>query len=246
MRQSNGAIGFVDVLSAGSAGAIGIHADIFFIDIDFSAIGNFWRDIDCRETRLAFTFRIERADANQPMQTRFAFQIAVGHRSANRDRSIVDSGFVVVVSIEQNDRVVIFLCPAGVHPQHHFRPVIGIGSAIAGMNRQDRSATVVGTVEQRLSVRDHPVAFPTISISARISGSIDSSSAAISIRAVQIFAGSDQLGHWPDNGFQRFQSANRFLGGFLVIPEIVAAISFSMAITDSTLLVEVKDCLAVG
>ena len=57
---------------------------------------------------------------------------------------------VIVVPVEQRNRILIFLSPGGIHSQHHFRPVVGICSAVASVDRQNGARTVIGTIEQRL------------------------------------------------------------------------------------------------
>ena len=62
--QANRTVGFVDVLSAGATGFVSVLADVFFLDVDFNAIGNFRRYIDCRKTSLTFAFGIEGANSD--------------------------------------------------------------------------------------------------------------------------------------------------------------------------------------
>ena len=150
VRQTNRAIGFVNVLTPGSTGTVGVGANIFFVDINLDGIRNLGRDIHRRETSLPLAFAVERTDSDQSMQTGFTFQVTVRHRAANRDRGAVDPGLIVIVSIQQFDRVVVCLRPVAVHPQQHLGPVVGIGSAITRVDGHDRTVGVVGTVEQRL------------------------------------------------------------------------------------------------
>ena len=42
------------------------------------------------------------------------------------------------------------LRPAHLHPQHHLRPVLGVGAARAGVDRDERVAAVVGPGEEAL------------------------------------------------------------------------------------------------
>ena len=56
MRQSDSAVGFVNVLTASAAGTVSVLADILFFDVDIGAVGNLWRDIDGGEACLPFAF----------------------------------------------------------------------------------------------------------------------------------------------------------------------------------------------
>src|SRR5262245_1810275 len=100
VRQPNGATRFVDMLPASAAGAKRVFANVAVVDINLYLIRDFRRDVDGCETGLSFAFRIERADANQPMNACFPFEVAVRHRAANRDRGAVDSGNFIVAAIE--------------------------------------------------------------------------------------------------------------------------------------------------
>ena len=42
VRQAHSRISFVNVLSTGTTGAVGVHAHIGWVDVDFDGIINFW------------------------------------------------------------------------------------------------------------------------------------------------------------------------------------------------------------
>ena len=44
--------------------------------------------------------------------------------------------------------VVVLLGPLDVHPQQHLGPIVGVGAAVAGVDRQDRPVPIVRTVQQ--------------------------------------------------------------------------------------------------
>ena len=150
MGQPNRTIRLIDVLAARTARSVSVNADVGFGDSDIDAIRDLGRYIDGRKARLPFSLRVEWADPDQPVRAGFALQIPVGHGTANCNRGAVNSSLVVVVAVEQCDRILIFLSPSGVHPQHHLGPIVGIGAAVAGVDREDRAGAVVGAAQQRL------------------------------------------------------------------------------------------------
>ena len=58
----------------------------------------------------------------------------------------------VVLPFEQLDRVAVLLRPERVHPQQHLGPIVGVGAAVAGVDREDRAGRVVPAVEQGLEL----------------------------------------------------------------------------------------------
>ena len=60
-------LGLVDVLAALAAGAIGVDAQVFKLEIDMDGLVNFRRHIHRRERSVAALGRVERRDAHKPM-----------------------------------------------------------------------------------------------------------------------------------------------------------------------------------
>ena len=81
------------------------------------------------------------------------FQITVGHRTPDRDRGAVDARFFVILPVEERNHVVVLLGPLRVHPQQHFRPVVGVGPPVAGVDADHRCRGVVRTVQQCLELQ---------------------------------------------------------------------------------------------
>ncbi len=108
MREANGTGGFVDVLPPCPAREH-IFANVFVAEFDFGVLVDFRRDIDGGETGLPFAFRIERTDAHQAVHTGFAFEVAISHGTADGDRSMLDAGDSVILTVEQLGFVSVFL-----------------------------------------------------------------------------------------------------------------------------------------
>ncbi len=152
MGQTDRTVGFVDVLPARAAGSERILPHVIFVDVDLDAVGHLGGHIDRREAGLSLPFGVERADADQSVHAGFTLQIAVRQRAAHGNRRVVDPGLVVVAAVQQFHRIVVLLGPLRVHPQQHLGPVIGVGSSVTGMDREDRATGVVGAVEQVLQL----------------------------------------------------------------------------------------------
>ena len=54
----------------------------------------------CDEVQGTLALTVEGADANQTVYAFFTFEIAVCHWSTNRDRCVIDAGFVIVLAIK--------------------------------------------------------------------------------------------------------------------------------------------------
>ena len=180
VRQSDGAIGLVDMLATRTTGSIAIFADVLFFDIDLDRIVDFGSDADRGETGLPLSFTIERADADQSVHPFFAFEITVSHRSSNCDRRVIDAGLLIFLAIQKLDRVIVIDRPSGVHAEQHVGPIVGVGPTISGIDRQDGSGRVIGAVEQGLEFEIVQNAFETGPTPRSPRGTTEASSSAIS------------------------------------------------------------------
>ena len=132
------------MLAAGAAGPEDVLADILVADLHLGVVvGDLRGDVDRREARLPLAFGVERADSHEPVNAHLPLEIAVGPRSTDGNRGTLDAGHVVVLPVEQFDGVVMLAGPGRIHPQHHLGPVIGVGAAVPGMNRDERVARIV-------------------------------------------------------------------------------------------------------
>ncbi len=79
------------------------------------------------------------------MHPLFTLQIAVGHRPAEGDGGLRDTGFFIVAPVQQFDTVLVFIGPVDIHPQEHFGPIIRVDASIARMNAEDGSVAIERT-----------------------------------------------------------------------------------------------------
>src|SRR5690625_3360708 len=77
MRDANGRVGFVDMLSPGAAGTVGIYAQIGWVDLNFKAIVNFRVDKNATKRRMTALVRIKRAFTYQAVHPGLGAQQAI-------------------------------------------------------------------------------------------------------------------------------------------------------------------------
>src|SRR6185436_12586119 len=83
------------------------------IDFDLDVIVDFRRDLNGGEAGLPLAFRVIRADAYEPVNSRFAFQVAISHRPADDDRGALNAGDDVVLPLQKRNVVAVLLGPLG-------------------------------------------------------------------------------------------------------------------------------------
>ena len=105
-----------------------------------------------------------------------------------------------------------------VHPQQHLGPIVGVGAAVAGVDRQDRRVGVVRAAEQRfeLQVVEHRLG----PVELRRSSATKLGSSSPISTSVSISPSRDRLVERLEHGVQAFQLRDRGLGRLLVVPEI--------------------------
>ena len=77
---------------------------------------------------------IERRFSHQPVDADFGAQPAEGVVAAHVHRGALDSRHVAAGNLDQLGVEILVLGPAQIHAQHHFRPVLGLGAAGAGLD----------------------------------------------------------------------------------------------------------------
>src|SRR4051794_24155846 len=150
MRETDRGVRDVDVLAPRAARAIRVDAEILFLDVDLDVLGQLGPDVDRREGRMPARGLIEWRDADQPMDACFSEHQAVGVVAVDFERRALDPRFVTRLCIHDLALEAAALCPAQVHPQQHFRPVLRLGAAGARMNRDDRVLPIVLPAEHLL------------------------------------------------------------------------------------------------
>ena len=150
MRNADGGVRGVYVLPAFARGAVGIDTQILLVDIDLDRVIDFRIDGDGRKRRMSTLCRIERRDANEPMYTGFGKHHSVGEVAADDEGRGFDAGLFTSLNFEDSGLVAALLRPSEIHAHQHFRPVLGLGAAGAGMDVDDGIQPIVFAGEKQL------------------------------------------------------------------------------------------------
>ena len=95
---------------------------------------------------------IERRDADQPMDTGFGRHQAKRVLAVQRERRALDPGFFARLVVEHLSLEAAALGPFQVHPQQHVGPVLRLGTAGTGMDRDDGTGAIVLAAEHLLDL----------------------------------------------------------------------------------------------
>src|SRR5437667_196533 len=143
VRDADGRVGGVDPLAAGTGGAEDVHPDLILPQVHLHVV-HLRHDRDRREARLPAARGVERRDPDEPVNARLALEGAVGVLARNLDGRRLDPRLVAGEEVHDLRPEARALTPAKVHPEQHLRPVLGLRTAGARMDREDRGLGVVG------------------------------------------------------------------------------------------------------
>ena len=201
---------------------IGLLLQVLVANFDLDVVGDFGRDVDRGETRLPLAFGVEGADPHEAVNAVLALEIAVGHRAADGDRGAVDAGHFVVLAVQQFGRVVVIAGPGRVHPQEHLGPVVGVGAAVAGVDRQQGRIVVQRAVQERLRLQVVEHLLQPLDLAGHFGGHAFVFRGHFDHRG-QIIGGADGLFQRLDDVLQPLELADDLLGLLAIIPEIALA-----------------------
>ena len=142
--QADGRGGLVDVLAAGAGGAAGLHLDV---------VGQLRHDLHRGKGGLPPGVGVKGGHPHETVDAVFAAQEAVGVLPLDGDGGGLDARLVALFIVEGGALEVVALGPAGVHPEEHLRPVLGLGAAGAGVEGEDGAVGIILPGEQGLEPR---------------------------------------------------------------------------------------------
>ena len=148
MGKPHGGIGLVDMLPAGAAGAVGIDAQIGFVDFDFDIVVHFRIDENRGERSMAPRIGVEGRYAHEPVNTRLGFQIAIGVVAFHQEGHAFNARLFAGLIFENLFPITAPITPAQIHAQEYFGPILCLRATRAGMKVDDRIAPVVRAAEQ--------------------------------------------------------------------------------------------------
>ena len=138
------------MLAAGAARAVGVDPEVALVDLDLVALGQERRDDDLRERRVAAMRRVERRLPHEPVDAALGLEEAVGVLALDGDRRGLEPRLLPRARLDELGLEAAVGRPAQVHPEQHLGPVLRVGAARPGGDRDDRVARVVLAVEERL------------------------------------------------------------------------------------------------
>ena len=137
MGEADCGVGRVDALAAFAGGAVNVHADVGFVELDVDVFGDLGDHIDSAKRRVTALVGIERADAHEAVDAALGLGVAVGVFAFDQDGGFADAGGVAGLHVHELDGVIAPLGPAGIHAKHDIGPVVGLGATGAGLDGED-------------------------------------------------------------------------------------------------------------
>ena len=150
MRDPHRGVRLVDVLAAGTARPVGVDPEVALVDLDVLVLGQERRDDDLGEGGVAPVGRVERRLADEPVDAALGLVGAVSVLALDRHRGRLEPRLLARARLDELRLVAAVGRPAQVHPEHHLGPVLRVGAAGAGVDRDDGVASVVLAVEERV------------------------------------------------------------------------------------------------
>jgi len=96
--------------------------------------------------------RVEGADPDQPVDAVLDRQVPVGVLALHQHGHALDAGLVAGLDVGDVPLVAALLAETKVHPQQHLGPVLALGAAGPGVDRQDGVGAVVLAAEHLLEL----------------------------------------------------------------------------------------------
>ena len=148
MGQADSGGSLVDVLAACAGGAVDLHLNVLFPDLNGVVVLQLRHDLDGGEGGLAAGIGVEGGHPDQPVDAVLTLQKAIGVLALDGDGGGLDAGLVAFFIVQDLVDKAVALGPAGVHAVEHLGPVLGLGAAGAGVELQDGIGVVVLAGEQ--------------------------------------------------------------------------------------------------
>ena len=115
MGNTNRRRGFVDMLSAGTAGTIGINPQIFVVDFNIDIFFNIRNNITGCKRRLTLSCCIKRGNTHKAVYSLFTFQVAIRILTVDLQGNCFNPGLITVKEIQNFRGKSMFFCPSAVH-----------------------------------------------------------------------------------------------------------------------------------
>ena len=153
MTDADRRVGFVDVLAAGATGFEGLDAQVFGSNRHLVQVLQHGNHVHAREGGVAAVAGVERRESDEPVYAPLGLEVAVGVAARGTQRGVLDTGFFAVRHVNDVGRESTRIGPTGVHAQQHLGPVLGFGTAGAGLDGQEGVMFVVLVTQQQLKLK---------------------------------------------------------------------------------------------
>ena len=150
VRQAHRGVGLVDVLPAGSAGAVGVDPEVLVLDLDLYVLVYLRDRLHRGERRLAALVRVKRRDSHEAVDAALGLEHAESVRPLDAEVDILVARFFARLHVVFLDLPALRLGVALVHAVEHRDPVARLGAALACVELNEHVALVELAAEKRL------------------------------------------------------------------------------------------------
>ena len=141
-----------DVLAASAARPVRIDTDLFVFDLEIDVFRQLRPDVEGRKRRMAARGLVEGRNAHEAVHAGLGRQQPVRVLPCHRDRGTLDPGLFGRLKVDHFSLEPSALRPPEVHAKQHLGPVLRLGPARAGVDRDDRVLAVVLAAEHLLDL----------------------------------------------------------------------------------------------
>ena len=134
VRDAHRRVRGVDVLAAGTRGAIGVDAAVAFLDVDLDVVVDHREDPDAGKAGVAAGVAVVGRDAHQPVHAGLGLQPAVGVLAGDLQRGGLEARLLACARLHHGHLVAALLAPADVHAGEHLRPILALRAAGTGVH----------------------------------------------------------------------------------------------------------------
>ena len=132
--------------------AIGIDAQILFVDVYLDVFVNLGENEERREGGVPSFRRIERRDSHEAVDAHLRAQIAVCVWTCDRESGTFEPSLFPFLVVDHLGFETAALRPAQIHAQQHLRPVLRFGAARTRVDADDGVRGVVLSAEELLKL----------------------------------------------------------------------------------------------
>ena len=143
MGHADGGTCLVDMLSAGTAGAVVIHPHIIHVQVYFHIIVDFRHHIHSGEGGMPPFGSVKGGNTDKPVHPFFRFQEAVGILPLHHVFGALNACFITGEHIQLFQFKTFRFRPFHVHADQHFRPVLGFCAASTGVEGEDSIVFII-------------------------------------------------------------------------------------------------------